>query len=523
MPAKRLLYITAARATAYLWSSRKLSVDASFPAGEEGVAAFASYLAAAPSSLFYVLADVVEEDFHQENVPFLRGGDRRALLERKLAQRYRDTSLSVALSLGVERGQRRDERIVFSSFTNTQQLHPWLMALRDSDVPVVGVYSVALVAPQLAALLGYKKAPCLMVTLSQAGLRQSYIDAGQIRFSRLGPLEPGEVASPERVAEAFDRETTRVYQYLTAMRVLPRDGGAVDTLLVAPPGQAEAVRAATGNVAQLRVQVLDLDDVRRKVGLRSAPAGAGAEALYLHLLAARPPAQQYAKENLRGAYRLHQWRAGLIAGGAAVLAACLLFAGTEAWEVLRLHDATDRDRQQIALAQASYGRVTAQFPEMPTSTDNLRTAMQQYRLVAEQTRSPRGLLLDISQVLSNSPRVDLEHLRWEFDAKIAEPAKEGAAEAPRPAGASQPGAGPRFEAVEIAARVRETSASDYRGIQLLVNQFVDQLRRRPGVEVLGVKMPFEASSRTQLAGDIGTERTSEVPRFTVTVGRRIAP
>jgi len=523
MPAKRLLYITAARATAYLWSSRKLSLDASFPASEEGVAAFANYLATAPSSLFYVLADVVEEDFHQENIPFLRGGDRRALLERKLAQRYRDTSLSVALSLGVERGQRRDERIVFSSFTNTQQLHPWLMALRDSDAPVVGVYSAALVAPQLAAQLGYKKAPCLMVALSQAGLRQSYIDAGQIRFSRLGPLEPAEVASPERVADAFDRETTRVYQYLTAMRVLQREGGPVDTLLIAPPGQAAAVREAAGNVAQLRVQVLDLDDVRRRIGLRSAPAGAGAEALYLHLLAAHPPAHQYAKENLRGAYRLHQWRGGLVAGGAAVLAVCLLFAGSQAWEIFRLHEAADQDRQQVALAQASYGRVTAQFPEMPTNTDNLRTSMQQYRVIAAQTRSPRELLLEISQVLSESPRIDLEQLRWEFDAKVTEPPKEGASEAPRTARAGADGASARYEAVEIAARVRETSASDYRGIQLLVNQFVGELRKRPGVEVLGVKMPFEANSRTQLSGDIGTQRTGDVPRFTVTVGRRIAP
>jgi hypothetical protein len=523
MPAKRLLYITAARATAYLWSSGKLSVDASFPAGEEGVAAFANYLAAAPSSLFYVLADVVEEDFHQENIPFLRGGDRRALLERKLAQRYRDTSLSVALSLGVERGQRRDERIVFSSFTNTQQLHPWLMALRDSDVPVVGVYSVALIAPQLAAQLGHKKTPCLMVSLSQAGLRQSYIDGGQIRFSRLGPLEPAEVASPERVADAFDRETTRVYQYLTAMRVLPREGGVVDTLLIAPPGQAAAVRDAAANVAQLRVRVVDLDEVRRKIGLKSAPAGASAEALYLHLLAARPPAHQYAKENLRGSYRLHQWRAGLVAGGAVVLAACLLFAGSEAWEILGLHDAVDQDRAQTAAAQQSYGRVTAQFPVMPTSTDNLRTAMQQYRVVAAQTRSPRDLLVELSEVLTNAPRIELEQVRWESDAKITEQPKEGAPEAPRPVRTGPAGSQPHYVAIEVAARVRETSASDYRGIQLLVNQFVDQLRKRPGVEVLAVKMPFEASSRTQLAGDIGTERTGDIPRFTVTFGRRIAP
>src|ERR1700704_2971311 len=55
---------------------------------EKGVAEFARYVAGAPESLFYVLADVVEEDFFQENIPYVRGADRRALLARKLAPRY---------------------------------------------------------------------------------------------------------------------------------------------------------------------------------------------------------------------------------------------------------------------------------------------------------------------------------------------------------------------------------------------------------------------------------------------------
>ncbi|MCG6875846.1 MAG: hypothetical protein LJE97_12215 [Betaproteobacteria bacterium] len=518
MPAKRLIYATAARATAYVWSRGHLAVEASFPAGEEGTAAFASYVGAVSSSLFYVLADVVEEDFHQENIPYIRGKDRRALLDRKLAQRYRDTSLSTSISLGVDRGQRAEERVVLSSFTNTQQLHPWLLALRDADAAIVGVYSAALIAPLLTNMLGLKKVPCLMVALSQAGLRQSYVERGQIRFSRLGPLEAAEIASPERTAEAFERETTRVHQYLMAMRVLPREGGTIDTVLIAPPGQAEAVRDAAPSIAQLRLQVLDLDNVRRKIGLRSAPAGAGAEALYLHLLASRPPRQQYAKENLRGAYRVHQWRVGLVAGGAAVLAACLLFAGLQAWEMLQLRDSIAQNRQLAASAEQSYSRVTAQFPAMPTSTDNLRAAMDQYRLLAAQTRNPRDLLAEVSQVLSESPRIEVERLKWEFDGKLPDVAKEAG-----PGGTVQQGEKPRYEIVELTARVQATRASDYRGIQLLVNQFVDELQKRPGVEVLARKLPFELNSGTQLSGDIGTERASAVPEFTVTVARKIAP
>ena len=271
-----------------------------------------------------MLADIVEEDFHQETIPFVRGTDRRTLDRRKLAQRYRDTSLSLALSLGFEKTQRRDERLLLSSFTNNAQFQPWLDVLREKEAAVAGVYSVALIAPRLALKIGPKKAPVLLVTLQQAGLRQSFVEGGQIRFSRLGPLEAADAADPNRVAEAFDRETTRVYQYLTAMRVVAREGGTIDAVLVAPPGEKRRVQAAAPSMPQVRIGGDRARRSRRaRSDSRSYPEGSGAEVLYLHLLAQHAPADQYAGGNLRQFYRLRQLRACLVTGGAVV---CLLHA-----------------------------------------------------------------------------------------------------------------------------------------------------------------------------------------------------
>jgi len=100
VPSKRLCYFTSQRVTAYLWEKGELQKEGAFDMNEKGVAEFSRYVAGAPESLFYVLADVVEEDFFQENIPYVRGADRRALLARKLAQRYRDASLALPLSLG---------------------------------------------------------------------------------------------------------------------------------------------------------------------------------------------------------------------------------------------------------------------------------------------------------------------------------------------------------------------------------------------------------------------------------------
>ena len=129
MSAKFLLYFTALEHRVYRWSRSALVADATFAADEAGVAAFREYLRGKERAPFYVVADLTGEDFHEEQIPYLRGSDRQAVVERRLAQRYRDSRISAALSLGYVAGERRNERLLLASFTNTQQFTPWLEAL----------------------------------------------------------------------------------------------------------------------------------------------------------------------------------------------------------------------------------------------------------------------------------------------------------------------------------------------------------------------------------------------------------
>jgi hypothetical protein len=530
MAEKRLLYFAATRVVLYRWAHSRLAVESSFANNEEGAQAFAAHFRATPTGLFYVLVDIVEEDFHQETIPFVRGADRRTLVGRKLAQRYRDTSLSLALSLGFEKTQRRDERLLLSSFTNNAQFQPWLNVLREREAAVAGVYSMALVAPRLALKIGPKKAPVLLVSLQQAGLRQSFVDGGRIRFSRLGPLEPADAADPNRVAEAFDRETTRVYQYLTAMRVVAREGGPIDAVLVAPAGEKRRVQAAAPSMPHVRIGVIELGEAASAIGLKDYPEGSGAEVLYLHLLAQHAPADQYAGENLRQFYRLRQLRAGLITGGAVVCLLMLAYAGLQLAQYFRLEDQANADRGRVRAAADSYSRVTARFPKLPTTTENLRVTMQKWGLLTKQSAPPDRLIVDVSRAVEASPRIEVDRLQWSLAVnpkdRIKDPgaARSAGTQAPPTPPPAQPGssAGGLYEVAELTGKVMGVKASDYRGINLTINEFLDALRKRPGVEVLHAKMPFEVGSQTRLSGDIGAETSAAVPQFTVTVARKVA-
>ena len=81
-------------------------------------------------------------------------------------------------------------------------------------------------------------------------------------------------------------------------------------------------------------------------------------------------------------------------------------------------------------------------------------------------------------------------------------------------------AGPLFEVIQIDGKVTAVKASDYKAITAIVDAFIERLGKRPGVEVLQTKMPFELGSTGRLSGDIGTETGAAVPRFSLTVAKK---
>jgi len=519
---KRLLYFSSANLSAFLWKRGELTAEISLENNEAGLAAFSEYASTYRDSLFYILADVVEEDFFQEVLPKVGGKDRALLLGRKLAQRYRDTTLALTASLGTETGARRDERILFSSFTNTQQFQPWLAILRSHEARLVGVYSVPFVTPQLVERADLKAPRCLVVSQQSGGLRQTFIEGGRMRFSRLGRID---IADPARMAQNFLAESGRIQQYLTNLRLLPRDVRALDVLVLAPAGQkAHYIEVCVSN-PRLTFHVHDTGELAARIKLKSYPRELKSEALFLHLLAERQPAEQYVAEPMRRFYRLWQARLGLIAGGAAVFAFCLVLAGLKLTDVYGTEKLIEADRAQEARAANEYARLTQSFPKTPTSTENLKAGVKSFKVLFKQTTSPKTLLLDISLALSGSPQIEIDRITWDVSATpggTLPRTGRAAPSTPTPATTTEAAtAETRYEVAEISARVMTPQASNYRAVGGLVNGFVDALKQRPGWSVVALKLPFDTESTSALRGGAGDERTNEVPRFTVTLSRRI--
>lgn len=518
MSAKLVLYFTAGGHALYRAGGGALELQGRFAADEGGLAAFREHLKGCRGALVTVLADLAGEDFHEEQIPYLRGGDRQSVVDRRLAQRYRDTRLAAAVSMGTASGERRTERLLLASFTNTQQFTPWIDTLAEAKARLAGVYSAPLLAPALAAKLGSKGGRVLVVTANSTGLRQCFVDDGRLRFAR---LERTQDMAPEALAAFVRAETLRLLQYLSTLRALPREGPPVQVLFVAPQGQRAAFEQTLVSDGRLSFITLDFAEAAKKAGIKRIDAETAGEQLFLHLAVRSPSKEQFARGEDRRSFFLWRLQRMILAGGAAGLAACALYAGALWIDLLSVRDQVAGQRADAQEARQKYERITASFPVTQTTTDNLKATVVEFTRVATQSSSPEPALVYLSQVVEKFPQIEVEAVSW----RVGKPEEAGAG-ALRPAAPPAPGAPAAtpveaIQMLEVSGRVNTIKRSDYRAITGEVQRFAEALRTDPDWRILRTQLPFDVTSQGTLSGDIGSLEGSEAPKFTVVVGKAV--
>src|SRR6185503_11637962 len=396
MSAKLVLFFTAAEHTLYRWAGGALERESSFGADAQGLQAFRTHLQGRQGALVYVVADLAGEDFHEDQIPYLRGNDRQAVVQRRLAGRYRDTRLAAALSLGFVTGERRSERLLLASFTNAEQFTPWIDALVASGARLSGVYSVPLLAPALAARLGARTGRSIIVTSNSTGLRQCFVENERLRFAR---LERSAEVAPQELAAFVRAETMRLVQYLSTLRALPRDGPPIQVLVIAPAAQRAALEQVLVSDARLTFQTVSIDEAARKVGIKRPAAEMPGEQLFLHLAVRNPPKEQFAKLEDRRSFFLWNLQRTIVRAGAAGFVACALYALFQWYDLYGVKEQVSVQQRVASEATQQYQRITASFPVTQTTTDNLKVTVLEFTKIANQSAAPEPALAYLSQVV----------------------------------------------------------------------------------------------------------------------------
>jgi len=488
MYARRLLYLSAHQLTACLWHAGQLTDEGSFDATEDGRARFARHLASNRKSLFWLLANVADEGFHIEKIPFLRGDDRQAVIARKLGQHFFSAMLTTSLSLGYEKSRRKDERVLLAALTNNGFFAPWLDVLANSGVALAGVHSVSMLGSSLLRKLAVADERCLLLTIQDQSIRQSYLKNGQLQFSRLSPLPNSSIGG---IAQTFAAEARKLQQYLVSQRLIARQQ-AIRACLVAHPQAISAIEASCIDSETLSFTVLDLERCAQRSGLATLPTDSRCERLFLHLLASDPPRSQFANDRQRHGYHLWLVRSALQGAGAVALAACLLWAGKQAYDAYQLNREVDVVASETVLARRRYEEIVRTFPPIPTSNDNLRRVIDRYLELERSMGSPDYLWRELGRALSGVPAVELDALDWKLT-PAARSAGGGDGKGREP---PEPGS----ETIIVRGSIRLGDDSHPRQVLTVFNRFLDALRRNPQLAIEVLQQPFDVESGKALKG-----------------------
>ena len=510
MKTDRLLYLSAYRMTAYRWHSGVLESEGVFAANEEGHQQFADYVKQHRQATFALLANVSEEGFHIETIPFLQGKDRKTVIERKLGQQFFSAPLTASLSLGYAKSKRKDERVLLAALTNNELFTLWITAITSHGAALSGVYSLPLVSVSLLKKLKLGDEQCLLLTVQDQSIRQSYFEKGELHFSRLTPLQNSSISG---IAQTFFSEAIKLQQYLASQRLIGRNQP-ITTHVLAHGSTMKAIQASCNDTPTIRFNFLGIEDCATKTGLKTVPFDAHSENLFLHLLRVDPPRIQFANDDQRHTYHLGLIRSTLHAVGAAVLAGCLLYSATLLYETYEVTDESQGLRAESSQARQRYAEIVKTFPPIPTNNETLRQVIDRYVAIDKGTASPIGLYRELSRALQSAPAAELDALEWRvggIDAATGQAANSAYAAS----------AVSDDSETLIVRGTLKTGTSNARQTLAAFNTLIDALKANPKLQVVVLQSPFDIESGKSLKGSDTAVDDNRPRAFSLQIVRKL--
>ena len=226
------------------------------------------------------------------------------------------------------------------------------------------------------------------------------------------------------------------------------------------------------------------------------------DALPLHLLGESAPQHNFAPSQVTRGFQRYVGRRLVYAASAAVLGIALIWSGVNVMNTMRAGDEIASLRRKTQEFQQQYQQVTAQFPQAPTSTDNLRNTVEIAQQIRESMRSPEAALLLVSRALDASPGIQLGRFAWAYDRRPA-PIAADAAAASVPADGSS---GILLQRAYLYGEVKPFNG-DFKGALQQISAFASLLASTASVaEVhalsyrsMQVRIPRSAAAPTRLA------------------------
>ncbi len=342
--------------------------------------------------------------------------------------------------------------------------------------------------------------------MGRGGLRQTFFDAGQFRFSRLTPLATGSI---DEFAVACRVEAEKIYQYLVGQRLIER-GTRLESSILLDASLNESFRERCHDTAEIGFGFIDLGNISRARGLKGGTAHKfWSDELFLHAQMRGSPGHQLAPESLLKNYRLWQIKTAINATSMIGFSACALLALRYGVTTYSIEADTLKVQADTSIQARSYEAKLKALPPMPMKAENLRSLINRYGDMEKRSPDIADTFRRISRGLDLTPEVTLQSIDWSLTAKAE--------------GTATPGfPGSYFAVAKIKAELPISMLSNHRGMLATVERFVGELKRDDSLDVKVVTFPFDTESgKTIRSSSDAATAAADAPTFVINIVRRI--
>jgi hypothetical protein len=500
MPTHRVLILTGQSLVACQWRSGEVRQEQAFSLDGQGQDDFRIWLRQHADTLVHLLVDLPDEAFHQETLPHVSGSDRKAMLERKLNQHFFGTPYTLVCSLGREKQGRRDEHFLFAALTRPQAIEPWLQAMLETGAAVAGIHSPALLLSSLLSREQINTPRLILITLGSGGLRQTYFEHGQLRFSRLKPLATSTI---EEAAVNIYGEAVRIHHYLLGQRLIARSSRIPVHCLV-HPSHFGLLRQTCADTEELSFTFSDLQSLAEAQRLHTALPESRIDALLVQRTITQRGLRQFGDNSARRDYRRWQWRNATDKATLGVLALAGAFAIAAGVSIIHSNGRSNAAALSEFQAKQRYDNLVRSLPAIPVNPEQLRNLIGRWHELQAHSPDLARSLQPLSTALQQNARIELQKLDWRLSADPDDGAAQGGT----------------WLVMDIEARLPTTLGADRRAQNESVEHFVAALKRSPADNARILQRPFDTDSAKSLKGSSEAYGGREILNFTVRYWRK---
>ena len=253
--------------TVYHWDKNRQLGHFSFHPDEEGLNDFRKYLYTTDKTPVRLLIDMIEEDFRKEKLPHVNSRDRKAIIERLISRHYRSNTDFVHYQIiGREDTGRKDDIVSVNVLTNPDLFRKWLDIIEETNVPLVGIWSLPLLGKQLLDYLDKGNESILLVTQQvPSNLRQTFIKNGQIINSRATVIN----THTESIGKIIFEEVEQNTRFLTNQRFINFDE-TISVHVIGNSNNLDDIKQYCSDSGILNYHFYDNKNIKKKAGLATS-------------------------------------------------------------------------------------------------------------------------------------------------------------------------------------------------------------------------------------------------------------